>query len=111
MLPQWSPDDKLLYIHDKTNWWNLYQLDDDKETSLCPQAAEIGEPAWEFGGSPYSCNADGSGEMLVIHGSVGFTKYSYNAFTYLQQDLELRKYPLLDSSINIARSISLILCR
>ena len=71
MLPKWSPDDKLLYINDKTNWWNLYQLDDDtKETSLCPQPKEIGQPAWRFGGSPYSCNPNGNGDILVIHGSV-----------------------------------------
>jgi len=71
MLPKWSPDDNLLYINDKTNWWNLYQLDDDnKETSLCPQSKEIGQPAWRFGGSPYSCNPNGNGDILVIHGSV-----------------------------------------
>lgn len=70
MLPKWSPDDKLLYIHDKTNWWNLYQLDDDdEETSLCPRKEEIGQPAWEFGGSPYSCNPTGNGDILMIHGS------------------------------------------
>ena len=71
MLPKWSPDDKLLYINDKTNWWNLYQLEDDnKETNLCPQPKEIGQPAWKFGGSPYSCNPNGNGDILVIHGSV-----------------------------------------
>ena len=71
MLPKWSPDDKLLYIHDKTNWWNLYKLDDDdKEISICPQDKEIGGAAWEFGNSPYACNPDGNGEMLLIHGSV-----------------------------------------
>lgn len=71
MLPKWSPDDKLLYINDKTNWWNLYQLDDDEEeTSLCPRKEEIGQPAWEFGGSPYSCNPTGNGDILMIHGSV-----------------------------------------
>lgn len=70
MLPKWSPDDKLLYINDKTNWWNLYQLEDDnKETNLCPQPKEIGQPAWKFGGSPYSCNPNGNGDILVIHGS------------------------------------------
>ena len=46
MLPKWSPDDKLMYIQDKTNWWNLYQLDGDKETNLCPIKKEIGGPAW-----------------------------------------------------------------
>ena len=70
MLPKWSPDDKLMYIQDKTNWWNLYQLDGDKETNLCPIEKEIGGPAWVFGESPYSCNPTGNGEVLVICGSV-----------------------------------------
>ena len=73
MLPKWSPDDKLLYIHDTTNWWNLYKLDDeDNEISVYPKDEEIGGPAWEFGGSPYSCNPDGNGEMLLNYGSVWF---------------------------------------
>ena len=72
MLPKWSPDDALMYIHDQSNWWNLYRLDDDQETNLCPTENEIGEPAWEFGGSPYSCNPVGNGDILVIFGSVGF---------------------------------------
>ena len=73
MLPKWSPDDKLLYIHDTTNWWNLYKLDDqDNEINVYPKDQEIGGPAWEFGGSPYSCNPDGNGEMLLICGPVWF---------------------------------------
>lgn len=68
MLPKWSPDDKLMFIHDKTNWWNLYQLDGDKETNLHPVEKEIGGPAWEFARSPYSCNPTGNGEVLVICG-------------------------------------------
>ena len=72
MLPKWSPDDKLMFIHDKTNWWNLYQLDGDKETNLYPVEKEIGGPAWEFAGSPYSCNPTGNGEVLVICGTVCF---------------------------------------
>ncbi|KAJ7390823.1 hypothetical protein OS493_022382 [Desmophyllum pertusum] len=43
--------------------------DDNKETSLCPQNKEIGGPAWRFGGSPYSCNPNGDGDILIIHGS------------------------------------------
>lgn len=72
MLSKWSPDDKLMFIHDKTNWWNLYQLDGDKETKLYPVEKEIGGPAWEFARSPYSCNPTGNGEVLVICGKVCF---------------------------------------
>ncbi|EDO44040.1 predicted protein [Nematostella vectensis] len=66
MLPKWTPDDKLLYINDKTNWWNLYRLEDDgSETNLCPQNSEIGVPQWTFGGSDYECDVKNRGEILV----------------------------------------------
>ena len=70
MLPQWSPDGHLLYIHDKTNWWNLYRHDNGAETNLCPMDMEIGGPHWVFGQSPYSCDPKGSGDMLVAYGKV-----------------------------------------
>ena len=77
MLPKWSPDDKLMYIHDKTNWWNLYKLEDDIESNLHPKHKEIGEPAWTFAGSPYSCNPTKNGDTLFICDAVCFRKY-YN---------------------------------
>ena len=70
MLNKWSPDDKLLYISDKTNWWNLYRLDGETETNLYPREQEIGAPAWEFGGSPYSCNPTGNGDILIAQEEV-----------------------------------------
>lgn len=70
MLPLWSPEGNLLYIHDKTNWWNLYRHDNGTETNLCPMSTEIGGPAWVFGQSPFSCDPKGSGDILVAYDEV-----------------------------------------
>ena len=70
ILPIWSPDNKLLFISDKTDWWNLYRLDGDKETNLKPKDQEIGEAQWVFGNSAYDCDPTGSGNMLLTYGKV-----------------------------------------
>lgn len=70
MLPQWSCDDKLLYLNDKTNWWNLYRLeDDDTEKNLCPRDEEFGNPQWVFGSNDFAC-IPGKKDVLVHHHDV-----------------------------------------
>lgn len=100
MLPKWSPDDKLMYIQDKTNWWNLYQLDGDKETNLCPIEKEIGGPAWVFGESPYSCNPTGNGEVLVICGSAIACLKPSGEPQVIQLDTEYKYFSKINYSPN-----------
>jgi dipeptidyl aminopeptidase/acylaminoacyl peptidase len=50
--PEWSPDGKLLYVSDRTGWWNLYRHPDQR--SLAPREAEFGQPQWIFGMSTYA---------------------------------------------------------
>jgi dipeptidyl aminopeptidase/acylaminoacyl peptidase len=55
--PEWSPDgSSLLFVSDRTGWWNLYRYDlDRKETrALAPMRAEFGQPQWQFGMSTYA---------------------------------------------------------
>src|SRR5262249_10951750 len=51
--PQWAPDGSLVYVSDRTNWWNLYLVKDpwtsDKAMALCARDAEFGMPQWVFG--------------------------------------------------------------
>jgi dipeptidyl aminopeptidase/acylaminoacyl peptidase len=52
--PEWSPDGRLYFISDRSNWWNLYRLAATGEIeTLCPMAAEFGFPHWIFGQSSY----------------------------------------------------------
>jgi dipeptidyl aminopeptidase/acylaminoacyl peptidase len=47
--PCWSPDGTLYYISDRTQWWNLYRVKDNREEAIYPMEAEFGLPAWIFG--------------------------------------------------------------
>ena len=51
--PRWSPDGILYYISDRSNWWNLYRWDGDKQKPVYPMVAEFGQPQWVFGQSTY----------------------------------------------------------
>jgi dipeptidyl aminopeptidase/acylaminoacyl peptidase len=48
--PQWSGD-RLVFISDRTGWWNLYadEAGRDAPVALYPAAAEFGDPQWAFG--------------------------------------------------------------
>ena len=49
--PQWSPKGELVYVSDRNNWWNLYQL--GQKTPLWEKNAEFATPQWVFGMSTY----------------------------------------------------------
>ncbi len=51
--PEWSPNNVLHFVSDRTGWWNLYRLQGDKVQTLCPRAAEFGTPHWSFGSAMY----------------------------------------------------------
>ena len=54
--PQWSPDGSaLLFVSDRTGWWNLYRHDVSRGTaqSIAPRQAEFGRAQWVFGMSTY----------------------------------------------------------
>jgi dienelactone hydrolase len=55
--PEWSPDgNEIIFVSDRTGWWNLYAYDLATETTrpLCPMEAEFGTPQWNFGMSMYA---------------------------------------------------------
>jgi dipeptidyl aminopeptidase/acylaminoacyl peptidase len=47
--PGWSPDGTLYFVSDRTGWWNLYRLVDDRIEAVHPMAAEFGRPQWQLG--------------------------------------------------------------
>jgi dipeptidyl aminopeptidase/acylaminoacyl peptidase len=46
--PQWSPDGKLYFVSDASEWWNLHRLDDGRDVAVCELEAEFGLPQWVF---------------------------------------------------------------
>jgi len=61
-LPEWTPDGSLIFVSDRTGWWNLYGCDPkggDAGRPLCPREAEFGRAQWVFGQSTYAFLAPG----------------------------------------------------
>ncbi len=47
--PEWSSEDILHFVSDRTGWWNLFRWHDEHAHPLCPMDAEFGLPQWVFG--------------------------------------------------------------
>lgn len=52
--PVWSPEGRLYFVSDKSNWWNLRRIHDGVTEEICPMEAEFGSPSWVFGTSNYT---------------------------------------------------------
>ena len=52
--PQWSSDDTLYFVSDRTGWGNLYRWNNGTVTPVYELAAEFGLPQWVFGMSTYA---------------------------------------------------------
>jgi len=52
--PKWSEDGQLYFSSDRTNWWNIYRLNQAGKVEILHQmAAEFAYPHWVFGLSTY----------------------------------------------------------
>ena len=62
--PQWAPDGSLVFVSDRSGWWNLYRWTDGAEEgstiALAPMNAEFAGPQWVFGLRWYAVGADGT---------------------------------------------------
>jgi dipeptidyl aminopeptidase/acylaminoacyl peptidase len=52
--PQWSSDDTLYFVSDRTGWGNLYCWHNGSIKEIYPLAAEFSLPQWLFGMSTYA---------------------------------------------------------
>lgn len=57
--PEWSADGELLFVSDRSNWWNLYKTSNQGILPISPTEAEFGLPQWAFGMSTYGVVGDG----------------------------------------------------
>ena len=59
--PRWSPDGRLHFVSDRSDWWNIHRLEADGSiTPVAPMAAESAGPQWVFGLGSYGFAGDGS---------------------------------------------------
>jgi dipeptidyl aminopeptidase/acylaminoacyl peptidase len=80
--PEWAPDGSLLFLSDRTDWWNLYRLGAEQlaaavaegpgapipePTSVAALEADIGVPHWVFDQSRYAQLADGRIVVAYFH--------------------------------------------
>lgn len=52
--PRWLGSGELIFISDRTNWWNLYGWRDGEVRALHETAAEFCAPQWGLGQQPYA---------------------------------------------------------
>ena len=61
LQPVWERGGSLLFLSDRTDWWNLYRWDGGGAIdAVVAVDAEIGEPQWVFGRPRYAKNDDGA---------------------------------------------------
>ncbi len=73
--PEWAPDgSSLVFVSDRTGWWNLYRcgLDTLKSEAIAPMEAEFGQPQWVFGMSTYAFA--GPGRLVCSYVSKGLER-------------------------------------
>jgi dipeptidyl aminopeptidase/acylaminoacyl peptidase len=72
--PRWAPDGSLVYVSDRSGWWNLYRWQPDTGTAvpLAPMDAEFAGPQWVFGLSDF--DIDGDGTIVATASAPGGTR-------------------------------------
>ena len=59
--PEWAPDGSLVFVSDRSGWWNLYRwTGTGAPAALAPMEAEFAGPQWVFGMSWYGIARDGT---------------------------------------------------
>lgn len=60
--PRWAPDGSLVFVSDRTDWYNLYRWrsGSTEVEALAPVEAEFAGPQWVLGLSDYGIDADGT---------------------------------------------------
>jgi dipeptidyl aminopeptidase/acylaminoacyl peptidase len=104
--PCWQADGSLVFISDRTGWWNLYRFSPEEETvePLVEIAAEIGEPQWMLGPSRYALLADG--RVVFARTRDGFDALAVRLVDGTVTDLEL-PYSLI-SCVRVAPDSSVL---
>jgi dipeptidyl aminopeptidase/acylaminoacyl peptidase len=87
--PRWSDDGSLVFISDRTGWWNLYRWDPDRGEveQLTDLEAEVALPQWALGGARYAI-LDG-GRIVFAQARGGFDRLSVRLSDGTVNDLEL----------------------
>jgi dipeptidyl aminopeptidase/acylaminoacyl peptidase len=58
--PEWTPDGTLVFVSDRSGWWNLYRWSESGAQPVASMAAEFAGPQWVFGMTWYGVDDDGT---------------------------------------------------
>jgi dipeptidyl aminopeptidase/acylaminoacyl peptidase len=58
--PEWAPDGTLVFVSDRSGWWNLYRWSDSGAQPVAAMAAEFAGPQWVFGMTWFGVDDDGA---------------------------------------------------
>jgi dipeptidyl aminopeptidase/acylaminoacyl peptidase len=60
--PEWGPEGSLIFVSDRSGWWNLYRWRGDRREAeaLLPMEAEFAGPQWVFGMRWYDVDPQGT---------------------------------------------------
>ncbi len=72
--PEWSPDDRLYFVSDRSGWWNLYRWQNGEIKALAPRDAEFGGPLWQFGATTYAFES--AGRIICSYGELGSNHFA-----------------------------------
>jgi dienelactone hydrolase len=67
--PEWDRQGGLVFISDKSGYWNLYRWQAGDTVPLCPRRADFAAPQWAFGMSTYCWLP--SGDLLCTYSENG----------------------------------------
>jgi dipeptidyl aminopeptidase/acylaminoacyl peptidase len=70
--PRWLADGSLVFISDRTEWWNLYRWHDGNIAALTSRSAEYSYPQWRFNMHSYAV----TGGTTLIAASVDRGQWS-----------------------------------
>lgn len=89
LQPEWLSDDELVFVSDRSGWWNLYShtLETGAQRALCPRDEEFAGPLWVLGQSWYK--VENKRSLLVTHGTHGTSLARLDLDTGVLDELEL----------------------
>ncbi|KPK78972.1 MAG: peptidase, partial [Phycisphaerae bacterium SM23_33] len=95
--PEWSPAGELLFISDRSNWWNLYRPTTGKPKAVVQMEAEFAGPMWALRPSTYAFAAGGKvicayrrhgtdhlAQIDLDSGALEEIETPYNAISYIR---------------------------
>ncbi len=69
LYPSWSPDGALIYLSDRSGFWNFYRWDGERSQPLYPAPVDFCGPMWTQAPVPYTViDKNRIGCSVLVHG-------------------------------------------